>query len=332
MTRLYPQVSFSTMSKKNRAAKSAVAELEGDVPVVGMREPCPCGSGRRYKACHGKEAAKAVAAPNRPFEGFVSECDIVAMRELVPSATAELTLRSGVGEGRKVTLATVLPMAYPGLVRANGDILLGLQINTGSGDASRDLANALERALTATYGEPVGIDRVTTDSPSAQELIDPSVKLDVTVYDNFDFWLESGADVTQDVQASLERASEYANPTTKLTSIEAGYWTQMGSKEHLRWIMSTPENELLNALARLHAADADSIGPDTRLVGMFRAQGLVVPVWDIPLGRGASAIEEPAAAFGVRLQEALAESKPLSDAERRARAGLTTRQVTLRDS
>lgn len=318
------------MAKKKQFAPVSV--IEGEVPVVGMREPCPCGSGRRYKACHGKEAAKAVAAPNRPFEGFVSECDIVAMRELVPSATAELTLKSGVGDGRKVTLATVLPMAYPGLVRANGDILLGLQINTGSGDASRDLANALQRALQAPHGEPVGIERVTVDSPAAQELIDPSVKLDVVVYDNFDFWLEGGAEVTQDVQASLERASEYANPTKKLESIEAGYWTQMGSKEHLRWIMSTPENELLNALARLHAANADAIGPDTRLVGMFRAQGLVVPVWDLPLGRGADAIEEPAAQFGVRLQEALAESKPLSDAERRARAGLTTRQVTLRDS
>ena len=318
------------MAKKQNLAPVSV--IEGEVPVVGMREPCPCGSGRRYKACHGKEASKAVAAPNRPFEGFVSECDIVAMRELVPSATAELTLRKGVGEGRKVTLATVLPMAYPALVRANGDILLGLQINSGSGDASRDLANALQRALEAPHGEPVGIDRVTTDSPSAQEFIDPTVKLEVVVNDNFDFWLESGAEVTQDVQASLERASEYANPTKKLTSIEAGYWTQMGNKEHLRWIMSTPENELLNALARLHVAEADSIGPDTRLVGMFRAQGLVVPVWDLPMGRGADAIEEPAAAFGVRLQEALAESKPLSDAERRARAGLTTRQVTLRDS
>ena len=326
------QVSSRTMAKKNRAAKTAVSELEGEVPVVGMREPCPCGSGRRYKACHGKEAAKAVAAPNRPFEGFASECDIVAMRELIPSATAELTLAKGVGAGRKVTLATVLPMAYPALVRASGDILLGLQINTGSGDPSRDLANALQRALEAPFGEPVGIERVTTDSPSAQDFIDTSAVLDVVVHDNFDFWLEEGTEVTPDVQASLERASQYANPTKKLASIEAGYWTQMGEKEHLRWIMSTPENELLNALARLHAAGADTIGPDTRLVGMFRAQGLVVPVWDLPLGRGADAIEAPAADFGVRLQEALAESKPLSDAERRARAGLTTRQVTLRDA
>ncbi len=325
------RVSSRTMGKKNRAAKSAVTELEGEVPVVGMREPCPCGSGRRYKACHGREASKAIVAPSRPFQGFASECDIVAMRELVPSATAELTLKLGPADGRKVTLATVLPMAYPALVRANGDILLGLQINTGSGDPSRDLANALERALQAPYGEPVGLERVNTDSPSAQDLIDAIAVLDVVVHDNFDFWMEEGAELTDEVKASLERASQYASPTVKLTSIDSGYWTQMGEKEHLRWIMSTPENELLNALARLRAAEEDSIGPDTRLVGMFRAQGLVVPVWDIPLGRGAAAIEEPAAEFGKRLDAALKLSKPLSDAERRARSGLTSRQVTLRD-
>jgi hypothetical protein len=63
---------------------------------------------------------------------------------------------------------------------------------------------------------------------------------------------------------------------------------------------------------------------------MFRSQGLVCPVWDLPLGTGAEAIEGPAAAFAERLVAALADTSPLTDAERRARAGLTTRQVTLR--
>jgi preprotein translocase subunit SecA len=26
------------------------------VPVVGRNEPCPCGSGKKYKHCHGKLA------------------------------------------------------------------------------------------------------------------------------------------------------------------------------------------------------------------------------------------------------------------------------------
>lgn len=313
------------MGKKGKPSGSIV---EGEVPVVGMREPCPCGSGRRYKACHGKDSSRAVSVPVRPFEGFASECDIVAMRELVPSATTTLTLKKPAGR-QTVTLATVLPLAWPGLVRENGDILLGLQVTVGSGDASRDLADVLNRALVTEAGNPVPLERVGPTDPQLQDVVDTDQKLEIDVHEDFSFWIDSDS-VSDDVQQSLERAKEYAHPTVRLTGVEAAYWTQMGEKEHLRWIMPHPEEKLLDALARLHAADASSLGPDTRLVGMFRAQGLVVPVWDLPLGFGAAATEDPAAAFGARLAEALEESTPLTDAQRRARAGLTTRQVTLR--
>ncbi len=33
-----------------------VAALEGDVPKVGRNDPCPCGSGKKYKQCHGRLA------------------------------------------------------------------------------------------------------------------------------------------------------------------------------------------------------------------------------------------------------------------------------------
>jgi preprotein translocase subunit SecA len=32
------------------------ATQAGHVPVVGRNEPCPCGSGKKYKHCHGKLA------------------------------------------------------------------------------------------------------------------------------------------------------------------------------------------------------------------------------------------------------------------------------------
>jgi preprotein translocase subunit SecA len=32
------------------------ATNQGAVPVVGRNEPCPCGSGKKYKQCHGKLA------------------------------------------------------------------------------------------------------------------------------------------------------------------------------------------------------------------------------------------------------------------------------------
>ena len=74
------------MAKKSRTkARGAPALGPGE---VGPRQPCPCGSGRRYKACHGAEGGAAAVFVGRPFEGLPSECDIVAMRELVPAATA----------------------------------------------------------------------------------------------------------------------------------------------------------------------------------------------------------------------------------------------------
>jgi len=312
------------MGKKARA-KQTPAISEGEVAPVGLREPCPCGSGRRYKACHGRSAA-TVQVNSRPFAGFASECDLVCMRELVPAATAPLTLTAH--PDRVVTLATVLPMAYPGLVRSDGSIMLGLQLNTNSGDPARELGGALAAALETEPGNPIPSSRDLVNGPSIAEFVDPGVKLEITVHDNFDYWVDG--DLTDDVKASLERASSYAQPTQRLSNVMAAYWTQMGAKEHLRWAMPMPEDELVMALARLHAAGADDLGEGTRFVGMFRALGIVVPVWDLPLGTGAEAIEEPADAFGMRLAEALADTSPLTDAQRRARAGLTNRQVTLR--
>ncbi|MDA3022837.1 MAG: DUF5926 family protein [Actinomycetota bacterium] len=295
------------------------------VPVVGLREPCPCGSGRRYKACHGKSSG--ATSTLRTFEGFAAECDLIAMRELVPAATAPLTLSDG--SGRAVTIATVLPMAWPALVRSDGTIMLGLQVNTDNGDVSRDLGSALARALEAEPGNPVPPTREIANAPRLQELVDVSQQLSVSVHEGFDFWIDD-EEMTTEVKESLERANSYAHPTTRLKSVAAAYWTQMGPKEHLRWVMPQGEEPLLNALSRLHAREETSLGADTRLVGMFRAQGLMAPVWDLPLGYGAEACEIPAAQFGERLAAALKETAPLTDGERRARAGLTTRQVTLR--
>ena len=38
------------------AVSSAAAILAGPVPRVGRNDPCPCGSGKKYKQCHGKLA------------------------------------------------------------------------------------------------------------------------------------------------------------------------------------------------------------------------------------------------------------------------------------
>ena len=90
------------------------------------------------------------------------------------------------------------------------------------------------------------------------------------------------------------------------------------------------EEQLLSGLARLHAAGKDSLVEGSRLVGMFRAHGVLVPVWDLPLGTGAEVLEEPASTFAKDLEAALADDSPLTTEERSARNGLANRQLTIR--
>ena len=110
-------------------------------------------------------------------------------------------------------------------------------------------------------------------------------------------------------QAALEQADASASPSARLSRVDAAYWTDVATKEHLRWVLPEPEAAALDALARLHAAGRDQLVPDSRLVGMFRAHGLLVPVWDLEVGTGAAALEEPAAAFRAALDEALGEHR-----------------------
>ncbi|MFJ6434605.1 DUF5926 family protein [Streptomyces sp. NPDC091416] len=320
------------MAKKRPQTKAGKQQLDdGEIPVVGAREPCPCGSGRRYKACHGRAAAQAVAElVQRPFEGLAGECDWVALRELVPAATVELTLKGGLPEGvPSVTLATVLPMAWPALRRDDGSVLLALQNDTSSGDLSRDLADTLQRALEADPGSPVAARRVPAEGPRLQDLLDAEAPFAPVVHSGFEFWVPDAENATAEVSASLERANDAALPTVLLSGVDAAYWCETPEKNHLRWVMPHPEERLLDALARLHAAGTSSLGEGTRLVGSFRAHGLMVPVWDLPSSMGAEDCEKPAVAFAERLTTALASDAPLTAEERRARGGLTNRQVTL---
>ncbi|MFD7439808.1 DUF5926 family protein [Streptomyces sp. NPDC059909] len=321
------------MAKKRPQTKAVKPQTaDGEIPVVGAREPCPCGSGRRYKACHGRAAAHAVTERvQRPFEGLPNECDWVALRELVPAATVELKLKDGLPDDvPSVTLATVLPMAWPALRRDSGAVLLALQNDTTSGDLSRDIADTLRRALVAKPGSPVAAARVPADGPRLQDLLDLTAPFEPVIHSGFEFWIpDSAENASPEVAASLERANAAAIPTVKLTGVDAAYWCETPEKNHLRWVMPHPEEELLDALARLHAAGTSSLVEGTRLVGSFRAHGLMVPVWDLPRTMGAEECEKPAAEFAERLAAALATDAPLTADERRARGGLTNRQVTL---
>jgi hypothetical protein len=309
------------MGKSSRTKARHHVATEGE---VGPRQPCPCGSGRRFKACHGSAAGAPTAYVARPFEGLPSECDIVALRELVPAATAPLKLKDS---DRTVQLCSLLPMAAPAMVRESGDIWLGLQVQHNFGDPARDLGAVLTRALDAETGI-VGLTDAPGDGPRLQDLV-TGTTLDVTVHEGFDYWI-ADVDDKDSMAGALDQANASANPTSRLESVEAAYWTSVGSKEHLRWVMPEPEDRLLDALARLHAAGKDTVAEGSRFVGMFRAHGLLTPVWDLPVGTGAEVLEKPAAAFAADLAEALADSSDLTPEQRSARSGLANRQVTIR--
>jgi hypothetical protein len=94
-------------------------------------------------------------------------------------------------------------------------------------------------------------------------------------------------------------------------------------------VLPEDEEPLLDAMARLAAANGLGLGPETRYVGSFRAHGVLVPVWDLPLDREVADLEQPAAELRARLDEALASPRPLTGEQRRSRAGLLSRQLTL---
>jgi Family of unknown function (DUF5926) len=267
----------------------------------------------------------------RPFEGLADEAEWVALRELVPAATAPLRLTpeyaSKYGE-RDITLATVLPMAWPALTKPDGRIFLGLQRSDRSGDVNRDLAAALLKALETEAGKSVAMPVLPGVGPRLADVI-VNEPLEISMKDGFDFWLDEGQERDDNVAASLEAANASIFPTARLASAPAAYWCRVPGKSHVRWVMPQPEDKALNALARLAAAGEIKLGDDTRFAGMFRAHSLLVPVWDLPVDPPAGQWEEPVAAFAARYEAALRDD-PLTPDERRAKQGLVGRQLSIR--
>jgi hypothetical protein len=95
-------------------------------------------------------------------------------------------------------------------------------------------------------------------------------------------------------------------------------------------VLPDQEDAGLDALARLSAGGDLLLGEGTKFAGMFRAHGLLVPVWDVPRDPEAADWEEPLAAFAKRYADTLADTTPLDGAARRAKQGLVGRQLTLR--
>ena len=225
-------------------------------------------------------------------------------------------------------------MASPALVRANGEILLGVQLQTSSDDVSRDLGTALAAALEAPVGRPgrPGPDRrrarparacrscstrrrpsrspCTTTSGSGSRAPTPDAEADG----------RPGARQRGDpADGPARRAGRRLLGAARATSAP----TCAGCARSRRSSCSTRS-------PGCGAAEQLLLGEGTRYAGAFRALGLVVPVWDLPADVPAEDWVGPAAEFQTRLEQALADTAELTADERRARAGLISRQITLR--
>jgi hypothetical protein len=312
------------VSKKTKERPSAAENAAAFNP----RRPCPCGSGRRFKACHGApDAADMIVT--RPFAGLAAETELIALREFVPSASAPLTLIEPSPDVPSVTLASVLPGAAAALTRSDGSVLLGMQVQTHSGDLSRDLASALEWALAAEPSSVLSVVGRASIGARYGDLI-ADEPIDVTVHSDFTWWLEEEPEAGGEVALSLERANAAIMPTARVAGLTAAYWVDAGDRAHLRWVRPEDEQPLMAALARLAVADELDLGEGSRYVGSFRAHGRLVPVWDLDRDAHPSEWDAPTLAFGERLAAALSKEGPLTDAERRARDGILGRQFTLR--
>ncbi|WP_227997878.1 DUF5926 family protein [Nocardia australiensis] len=280
-----------------------------------------------------QQSAQGVA---RPFEGLAAECDLVALREFVPSATATLKLSSDIAAQRSVVLATVLPGAVAALVRAGEDPTgyVGAQVQFQGVDPGADLAAAILWTQSAQPGESLSAADSMEGGPRLADVIDPGADLELTVHQDFDWWVPEGVEPDPQVAATIEQAKEAIMPSARLElsedSIGAAWWVDAGEKAHVRWVRPENEDDLMLALARLHAAGGLHFGEGSRFAGSFRTHGLLVPVFDLDPELHASEWNTPAIEFGARLGEALATDAPLSADERRSRDGLRSRQVTLR--
>ncbi|MFZ2526060.1 MAG: DUF5926 family protein [Rhodococcus sp. (in: high G+C Gram-positive bacteria)] len=279
-----------------------------------------------------REAASS--AVTRPFEGLAAECDLVALREFVPSALVELPLVTPV-EDRTLTLATVLPGAVAALVRGEGDEVaayVGLQVAAPGSDPAADLGAAIEWARTADTGTSLQSAGSDADSPRLQDLVAADVVPSITVHQDFNWWIPEGVEVAADVAHTVAHANEAIMPSARLSGdgLVGAWWVDAGEKAHLRWVRPEDEDALMAALSRVHAAGGLNLGEGSRFAGSFRTHGLLVPVFDLDPEKHPDEWVAATVEFGARLDEALADDAPLTAAERRSRDGLRSRQVTLR--
>ena len=269
-----------------------------------------------------RRAAGAVRAP--PVRGPAGECDWVALREIVPAATARVRAPAGRRGGRR----------WPPCCRWRGRPCAGRRRGAGgaadgpgSGDASRDVA--VLRLRGREPGTPVENVGVPGPGPRLQDVLDPAGGFEVTVHPGFDFWLDgveerrrrcgsrwSGRTPRSCRPPGWPRSRRPTGAGSGSAGTCAGCCPTRRRTCSTAWPGCTPRKDRRSRR-----------GP---ALGAFRTHGLVVPVWDLTAGTEAADLEEPAPSFAGRLAASIGSTTPLTPEQRRARAGVVARQLTLR--
>ncbi|MGL4305801.1 MAG: DUF5926 family protein [Mycobacteriaceae bacterium] len=293
------------------------------------------GSNRATKIAQRQALSAAEVRVVRPFSGVSFECDLVAMREFVPSATAGLPL---VDESRHLQIATVLPGAVAAMVRKEtqeDQLVTGyvaLQVQQPPADLAAALAESIRWASTSEPGQSLSVAKPTESSPVLTDIMRTEVDIKITVHQDFNWWIPEGVEASAEVKAAVQQANEVMMPSARVEAegISAAWWVDAGEKAHIRWVRPEDEDDLMAALARLHASGGLHMGAGSRFAGSFRTHGLLVPVFDLDRDMHVEEWAKPIQELESRLAQALAVSTALSTDERRSRDGLRSRQVTLR--
>lgn len=273
-----------------------------------------------------KVRRKPVPFVERPFEGLPHESELVAMREILPLAT--LTARTTAKYGNHdIQLATILPSMAGALRRTDGVLLVAMQTVTSSGNASRDIAARLIDGINLKPGEVLEVSELPEPGPVLQDVLDSESLQAAQLFDEPVFWMTPAEAAQPENSDALAASREQLIPTASIGGVPGAYWCRM-SREFVRWVRPENKDRVLDGLARLRVRGKTF--DDARFVGAFRAQGLSIPVWELAPGTEAEELEKPLATFAPVLDAAIASTEPLNPEEKRARAGIVSRQVTLR--
>lgn len=285
---------------------------------------------RRERAAHPERRQRTQAEipfVERPFEGLPVEVELVGLRDILPMATLPARTTSQFGS-RDLLLTTTLPGMNAALYRKDGILLIATQMITKSGDASRDIASSIEHGIELKPESSWAPDGLPEPGLRLQDILDPEGFGDLKIWETPEYWMTDDELADPNTTELLNQARDEVPPMAEIDGIRGAYWTRMGS-EFLRWVRPEPRDAVLDGVARLRAAaEADFEGG--RFIGVFRSLGLAIPVWELDRGTEADELPAPLAQFQSHLQEAIASTAPLTPEQKRARAGVVSRQVVLR--